>query len=116
MTDAALRRLVRQRAGDRCEYCHLPQFALPASLQTEHIVAKQHRGSDDLENLALACPYCNRLKGPNLSSIDPETGELTPLFHPRRDAWDNHFAFVGITLQGLTSIGRATLSFRYERR
>jgi hypothetical protein len=107
--DAALRRLVRQRAHDRCEYCHLPQFALPASLQVEHIVAKQHRGSDDPENLALSCPYCNRFKGPNLSSVDEETGDLVPLFHPRRDAWEEHFAFVDITIQGLTPRGRATV-------
>jgi 5-methylcytosine-specific restriction endonuclease McrA len=107
--DAALRRLVRQRAGDCCEYCRLPQFALPASLQIEHIVARQHRGSDDPDNLALSCPYCNRFKGPNLSTIDQETGELVPLFHPRRDAWEDHFVFVGIAIQGLTATGRATV-------
>jgi hypothetical protein len=108
--DASLRRLVRLRADDRCEYCHLPQFALPAALQIEHIVARQHRGGDEGENLALSSPYCNRYKGPNLSSLDPETGELTSLFNPRRDVWDDHFAFVGITLAGLTPIGGATMA------
>lgn len=92
--DASLRRLVRLRAGDCCEYCRLPQLALPASLQIEHIIAKQHRGTDESENLALSCPYCNRYKGPNLSSIDPETGELAPLFNPRRDVWDDHFSYL----------------------
>jgi hypothetical protein len=23
--------------------------------------------------------------------VDPETGQLTPLFHPRIDHWDEHF-------------------------
>jgi 5-methylcytosine-specific restriction endonuclease McrA len=28
----------------------------------EHIIAEKHRGSTEAENLALACPYCNRAK------------------------------------------------------
>jgi hypothetical protein len=40
--------------------------------------------------LALACCYCNRYKGPDLSGIDPNSGEVVPLFHPRRQQWDEH--------------------------
>ena len=53
--DAELRALVWQRAGDRCEYCRLRQEYVPLTLQIEHIVAKQHGGTDDPSNLALAC-------------------------------------------------------------
>jgi hypothetical protein len=107
---------VRRRAGNRCEYCHLPQAAFRRGFHTEHIVARQHGGSANLDNLALACWSCNLKKGPNLSGIDPETGELTTLFHPRKDAWAEHFAALvgtliplGIEIQGLTPVGRATV-------
>jgi len=48
---ATLRRFVRQRALDNCEYCGLAQssFTLIA-FHVEHVVAKQHRGSDELDN------------------------------------------------------------------
>src|SRR5215211_294900 len=61
-----IRELVRGRAGNRCEYCHLPQEALPfATFHVEHIIATQHGGSDDETNLALSCDRCNFSKGPN---------------------------------------------------
>lgn len=108
--DAAARRLVRGRAGGRCEYCGLRQMALPlASFHVEHIRAKQHGGSDDTENLALACHHCNAHKGPNLTGVDPQTGVIVPLYHPRRDAWDGHFARQGPIVLGLSPAGRATV-------
>lgn len=108
MTGAG-RDFVRQRAGGRCEYCRLPDFALaPEDFHVEHIIARQHRGSDDPENLAWACIYCNLYKGPNLTSIDPDTGTLTPLFHPRRDRWEEHFRLDGARIAGRTSVGRTT--------
>ena len=54
--DAALRKVVRQRAGGRCEYCHLPEEFSELSFHVEHIIPRQHGGTDDPENLALACP------------------------------------------------------------
>jgi hypothetical protein len=74
---------VRQRAGNRCEYCGLPQDASALRFHIEHIIARQHGGNDDTMNLALACPECNYQKGTNLSGIDPDTGKTTLLFHPR---------------------------------
>ena len=56
----ALVRTVRERAGERCEYCRIPQFALPLPFQMDHIMAEQHEGESVPENLALACPHCNR--------------------------------------------------------
>lgn len=81
--DAAQRNFVRQRAGNRCEYCRLlQQHADFVAFHIEHIVAKQHGGTDDSANLALACSRCNRTKGPNLSRVDPTTGQMVRLFHP----------------------------------
>ena len=104
------RNAVRERAGGRCEYCQLPDFALAsADFHVEHIIARKHRGDDGAENLAWACIYCNLYKGPNLSSIDPDSGEITRLFHPRRDRWKDHFRLEGSILLGQTAVGRTTV-------
>ena len=63
---------------------------------------------DELENLALACQHCNLHKGPNLSGIDPISSELTRLFNPRRDRWQEHFAVEHGVIHGLTAVGRTT--------
>jgi 5-methylcytosine-specific restriction endonuclease McrA len=81
--DQTLREAVRQRAGNACEYCRMPQEATPLiAFHVEHIVSRQHGGNDDPAGLALACDRCNAYKGPNIG-IDPETGAVTALFHPR---------------------------------
>jgi hypothetical protein len=107
--DAATRNLVRRRAGDRCEYCLLPQRYSHRAHHIEHIVAMQHGGSDDIGNLALACHRCNFCKGPNLTGFDPESGRIVPLFHPRRERWAEHFAWRGARIEGLTATGRTTV-------
>jgi hypothetical protein len=108
--DTTLRDFVRQRAGNRCEYCRLHQRHTPVfTFHIEHIRAKQHGGTDDPLNLALACNRCNRAKGPNLSSVDPITGQLVRLFNPREDTWEVHFAFQDATIVGRTPEGRATV-------
>ena len=107
--ESALRRTARQRAAGRCEYCRLPQLAVSARFHVEHVIAKQHGGDDELPNFALACPFCNRFKGPNLSAIDRNTNQLVRLYHPRNDNWNEHFAVVGLKIEGLTAMGRATV-------
>ena len=107
--DAALRKLVRERAAGCCEYCHLPQYAVEATFHVEHIRARQHGGADAAENLALACDRCNLFKGPNLVSIDPLTQQVARLFHPRDDDWNRHFAWRDSVIEGLTPTGRATV-------
>lgn len=106
--DPAVRALVRTRADNRCEYCRLPQELSELRFHIEHIVPRQHGGSDDADNLALACPDCNLRKGPNLSAIDPESQQIVQLFHPRHDSWATHFASRGERIVGLTPKGRAT--------
>ncbi|MCY2978299.1 MAG: HNH endonuclease signature motif containing protein [Planctomycetota bacterium] len=106
---ASMRRSVRQRASERCEYCDLAQSSFPlVSFHVEHVVAKQHGGSDYLDNLCLSCHWYYLFKGPNLSSL--VEGKLTRLFNPRTDAWSDHFAAIGGRIQGLTEIGVATVS------
>jgi len=99
-----------RRAGERCEYCLVPRFAFPLPFQIDHIIAEKHGGQAVEENLALACPHCNRFKGPNIAGIDPETGEITRLYNPRTDIWSKHFRSAGATLIGTTPIGRTTVN------
>ena len=107
--DAATRSYVRDRAGNRCEYCHIHQQYYLITFHVEHIVAQQHHGGNDESNLALACHFCNRHKGPNLSGMDPTTGELTRLFNPRIDTWSQHFRIQAGHIIGLTPVGRTTI-------
>jgi hypothetical protein len=78
------------------------------SFHCEHVIATQHGGETNLENLALACPACNFRKGTNLTGIDEATGKVVKLFHPRQDRWAEHFALRGGRIEPLTETGRAT--------
>jgi hypothetical protein len=78
-------------------------------LQIEHVVPRKHHGSDDLDNLALACTECNLHKGSDLTGIDPDTGKIVRLFNPRLDRWDEHFAWDGLRIAGRSPIGRTTI-------
>jgi hypothetical protein len=75
----------------------------------DHIIARQHGGTDASDNLALSCYHCNLHKGSNLTGIDPETGAVVVLFHPRCDVWETHFALRDALLVGLTQTGRTTV-------
>jgi hypothetical protein len=105
----ATRAVVAARAGYACEYCRLHEEDDGYSFHVEHIVPRKHGGSDDLDNLAFACQFCNLHKGPNLSGIDPDTGVIVELFRPRRDIWSDHVAIDVFYFVGLTPKGRATI-------
>lgn len=109
MSDVAQRRFVRDRAGDRCEYCRLPQSGLDATFHIEHVRPKQHGGPSVAENLALACDRCNLHKGPNLTGIDPLTDSVVLLFDPRKDGWDEQFEVREALIVGKNPVGRATV-------
>jgi hypothetical protein len=104
----ALRRLVIDRANGCCEYCLLSQEDSFLPHEVDHIIAEKHQGTTIEDNLCLSCIDCNRHKGSDISSIDPDTGELTPLFHPRYDRWDDHFRLEGARIVPLTPAGRVT--------
>src|SRR5580698_7515302 len=106
---APFREKVAARAGHSCEYCHTPDQASFASHELDHVLAVKHGGETTLENLAFSCTLCNRRKGSDLSSLDPVSGELAPLFHPRRDHWHEHFELRSGELVGLSPAGRATI-------
>jgi len=110
MISAQRREQVRLRARERCEYCGLGEEHLPLwPFHLEHIIAEQHGGSDDVENLAWSCQRCNLRKGTNLAAVDPQSKTTVPLFHPRRDSWLDHFHLESNgSIHGRTSIGRAT--------
>ena len=99
--DAANRKFVQQRSGGRCEYCCMPQGATPfIPFHVEHSIARQHvdASNDDPTVLAFSCDRCNAYKGPNISSIDPLTGE----------AWSDHFVASNGNIVGRSPVGRAT--------
>jgi hypothetical protein len=109
MTQAMEQRL-RVIAGDRCEYCRMPQSASRLPHVLDHIIARQHGGKTEFDNLALCCGRCNQFKGPNIAGIDPQTSQLIRLFDPRSDSWTDHFRYESGALVGQTPIGRATIA------
>lgn len=107
----ALRREVRERAGDRCEYCRIAQAGQEATFHVDHVRPRRHSGETTRENLALACVSCSLRKGARMEAVDPATGETVSLFHPRRHRWREHFRLGDeCAIVGLTAIGRATLT------
>ena len=104
-----LDRLVRERARHHCEYCLMPQIIRRLRFPIDHIRSFQHGGETAPDNLALCCGRCNLHKGPNIAGIDPQTGKVTRLFHPRTDRWSRHFRWVGVEIAGLTAVGRTTV-------
>lgn len=107
---AALRREVIGRAGNRCEYCMLPAEVAFYPHEVDHVIAEKHGGATDISNLAFACWRCNRHKGTDLTSFDPQTQRLNPLFNPRTQVWSEHFAYEGERITGLTPEGRTTVT------
>lgn len=110
MVSEFLRELVAQRADYRCEYCRSPEFVNADRFTVDHIYPRSLGGSDDLDNLALACRRCNERRYNFTIGIDPETGQEIALFNPRQQQWTEHFEWSpdGLRIQGKTPIGRAT--------
>jgi hypothetical protein len=77
----------------------------------DHVITEKHGGQTALDNLALSCAVCNRRKGSDISSVDPETGTLVPLFNPGTQPWSDHFRLDGMPIVGLTAIDRTTVAF-----
>ncbi len=104
-----LRQTVVARASRCCEYCLIPQESKLFTFEVDHIIAEKHRGATREDNLCLSCLDCNRCKGSDFASFDPDTGEIALLFNPRRDRWTDHFRLEGAVIQPLTPVGRVTV-------
>lgn len=116
---SALRNAVIKRAGGCCEYCLLSQEDISFSFHIEHIRATKHHGETEIHNLCLSCPTCNRYKGSDIASIDPESDKINELFNPRTHVWGEHFQLDGAKIVPLSAIGRVTASllrFNYPDR
>lgn len=106
----ALRHLVFERAQQRCEYCLLHQDVAVYSHEVDHIIALKHGGQTQADNLAVACLPCNRAKGSDLTTFDPLSNALVPLFNPRQHTWSTHFLLEAASIVGRTPMGRATVA------
>jgi hypothetical protein len=103
------RLIVATRANHVCEYCLVAQEDAYFTLQIEHIISRKHGGSSDVDNLALACVFCNAPKGTDIGTIVPGRTELVRLYHPRNDRWPNHFHLNGPIIEPVSEMGEATI-------
>lgn len=111
---------VHRRAAYYCEYCHASEKWQYVRFTVDHVIPLDLGGTDDLENLALACFHCNRRKWNHVKGIDPESGQEVLLFNPRCEDWSVHFIWSsdGLYIKGVTPTGRvtvATLELNRER-
>lgn len=106
---ATLRQRIVQQARARCGYCLTQEIVSGIPLTLEHLLPKAKGGGDLEENLWLSCRLCNEAKGVLTEALDPETGEVVPLFNPRTQRWTDHFTWdqTGTHIIGKTPIGRA---------
>lgn len=80
-------------------------------LEIDHIVPRAAGGTDQEENLWLACRLCNNAKGVKTHGNDPLTKRRVRLFNPRTQRWNRHFHWSddGIRVIGKTICGRVTV-------
>lgn len=106
-----VRERVRHVAADRCGYCLSSQELVLGRLQLDHIIPIAKGGTDDEDNLWLACSLCNSYKGIQTTGVDPLTNAIVSLFNPRQQTWSGHFHWSddGAQIDGLTPCGRATV-------
>ena len=110
-SSTAQKQQVQARAHGFCEYCYSSMKYAVQSFECEHIVPLTQGGETALANLAWACGGCNRCKGSKINGLDPDSGQVVALFHPRQQNWSDHFAWnEDFTLIiGITAVGRATV-------
>lgn len=95
----------------RCCYCLTSEENSGIAMTIDHIIPRSQNGETSFENVCLACRSCNEYKGKKTTTTDPLTGEIIPLFHPRKQKWNEHFTWSadGTKIEGLTAIGRGTI-------
>lgn len=115
-----LKNKIRQQARNRCGYCLTPQEIVSICFEIEHLRPIADGGTDEEENLWLACRNCNAFKHAKTHAIDPVTNKEVLLFNPRTQDWKEHFEFSEDKSEiiGKTACGRATviaLRLNYEQ-
>lgn len=105
----SLRIKVYERAQGLCEYCRIHQVDSLYTHEVDHIIPEKHRGESSFDNLCLSCLPCNRHKGTDFASFDPETDDIVQLFNPRKHLWTEHFRLLDVEISPLTAIGRVTV-------
>ena len=107
----ALRAQVRAQAAGRCAFCQSPEELLGVTFEIDHVVPVSAGGTTSADNLCLSCPTCKRHKAARMLGPDPLSRQNTPLFRPRSESWNDHFAWSddGATIIGITPTGRATV-------
>lgn len=102
---------VAARARHACEYCRAPEVVFNLPFEVEHITPQSRGGETSEDNLALSCRSCNLYKSDFIWGVDTFTRREASLFHPRLDAWHEHFSIDKETgrIKGLTVSGRATI-------
>lgn len=107
----ALREQIKRQADFRCEYCQTSEWLNGVESEIDHIIPRSVGGESNSENLCLACTSCNGYKQAKISAVDPISGNEVALFHPRRQRWEEHFAWSNDATHiiGSTSCGRATV-------
>ena len=80
-------------------------------MEIDHITPRSRGGVTLFDNLCFACHRCNLFKRAVTELTDPVTGIVTPLFHPRHQAWAEHFRWdeTGLLVVGRTAVGRVTV-------
>jgi hypothetical protein len=106
---SSLRATVIARAFHSCEYCLIHDAYVMFVHEVDHVIAQKHGGATVLANLAYACAQCNRNKGSDIASVDPETDRPEFLYNPRTQLWRDHFQLNSSIIVPLTAPGRVTV-------
>ena len=107
------RQLVAERANFKCEYCRIHSNDMFLSFELDHIIPFKHGGTNDMENLAFACPHCNQHKGSDFATISGN--EIVRLFNPRLDNWLDHFEIINSEIISKSKVGEASIKiFRFN--
>ena len=64
--------------------------AIDSQRRWRYAELKSLGGSDNIDNLALACRRCNERRYNFVAGVDPETQEIVPIFNPRRQKWEEN--------------------------
>lgn len=108
-----IRQLVAERANYKCEYCRTHSDDMFLSFELDHIIPFKHGGTNDVENLAFACPHCNQHKGSDFATVFGN--EIVRLFNPRLDIWLDHFEVINGEIISKTKVGDASIKiFRFN--